>query len=532
MHRPCTSVRLFSALLCLVVVTSAPLDAEARTRDTILATTNNWTPTANCFGTKILADVDTIIEDFSVYLQNSSAKTLNYYVYESTSSSGTYTRIAGNQTTGSAGAAYAWQSSGPLFANVTAGRYYIPVVCWSGVSSAITINWQSTTNIDDPSWGTHVQGVYEANGVPTSSKTWAGTSSNPHMQIFTSAGSSVSSGEVGNATDFNTNTVRGNDYEVTKDTVLTEVRQYVQGRTSGGSFTFSSFSVPWHIYRRAGACSSNQPFTQVTSYTGVIFGTGGTDVTTWAYWSPNLTMEAGYCYFIGIDFNGTSTNTGVHRYYYESGAPTEVADWGENAGYAYISRSGTPSATENVAFLSSRRGLQRIGAVRDTIDSDTATGTYTAAARVEFGNIMEVTSPTHISEMAVQIDPDYEGVTNLAIYESSSQSGTYTRVWQGEVEHNNQGKGWLYSQEVGVDLDPASLGGTGYYLFVAELEGDGVLYRDLTLGTSPAFGTAVGAHFLPSASLGFTSTMSVNPSTRWLLGWTDTTTSPSRRTCA
>ena len=513
---------LFRSMPCLLalgfVVLLAPLDASARTRDTINASTNDFPTSSLCFGTKIQADVDTVIEDFSVYLQNSSTKTLNYYVYESTTSSGTYTRIAGNQTTGYGGVAYGWESSGPLFANVTSGNYYVSVVCWNAVSPAITINWQSTNAIDDPSWGTHIQGVYESAGTPAASKTWTGTNSNAHMQIYTSAGSAISAGLVENNGNSSTNWLRGNFYDVTKDTLLTEVRQYVQGTTSSGQW-FGSFSVPWYIYRDAGTCSSGQSFAQVTSYAGYVIGGSNVLTTSWALWNPNITLEAGYCYFIGIDFTATGTTGVANRYYYESTPGGQQADWGEIWGRAYagVSSGSLPAQTESFSGTTNTVVLQRIGAVRDTQDEATASDTYSAQAGSEFGNIFSLTSPTHVSEMAVQVDPSYAGVINLGIYESASQTGAYTRIWEGEVEHDDTGKIWHISQEPDLDLDPATLGGTGYYLFVAEIEGAGVLYRDLTLGPSPSFGTHVGAHWANASTVGLGA--SITPSFSRTYDW-------------
>ncbi|MCO4771781.1 MAG: putative metal-binding motif-containing protein, partial [Deltaproteobacteria bacterium] len=507
MRRSCPSSVLLALLVLGTAAALAPSQAEARTRDTLTGVGQTFATTQNCRGHKIEATVDTIIEDFTISLQNTSAQTLKWYVYESAALAGTYDRIAENQSTGTAGAALTAQSSGPVFANVTAGNYYILTVCWVATTS-ITMGFNNSVVPSDPSWGEWTTGTFHNNGSPAKSQSWFNSSARPDMVVYTSAGSSISAGEVGASSNFANSLVRGNAYEVTKDTRLTEVRQYVQGLTGSGSWGIGSFSVPWYIYRRAGTCSSGQTFTQVASTTTSVVGGQNAQVTSWAVWNPNLLMEAGYCYFIGIDF--TQSGVAVNQTYWEAGSGQE-SDWGENKGYSTISTSGTPAASAAVSVTAAYQVLQRIGAVRDTESSDTATGTFTGVAGSEFGNIFSVTTPTHISEMAVQVDPAYAGVINLAIYESATQSGAaYTRIWSSEVEHDDTGKIWHTSQAVGVDLDPGALGGTGYYLFVAELEGGGVLYRDTVLSPAADFGPHVGAHWSNSTPVGLDATKNIS----------------------
>jgi hypothetical protein len=492
---------LLSGALLLALL---PTPASARTRDTLDGTASNFSTTQTCRGHKILATVDTVVEDFSVYLQNSAGHNLDWYVYESTSSTGTYTRIAHNQTVGSASGTYAWQNSGPLFGNITDGRYYVLAACWNATSS-VTINYTSSTLPASPSWGTWQTGSFLNVAPPPASTTWSNTTARPNMQIFSSAGSSVSASGVVGSTSFTNTIIRGNSYTVTRDTYLTDVRQYLQvTASSGGTFGLGTYSVPWYVYRRAGTCTSGQPFSQVATFSGFGLGSSGATFTTWAAWNPNLLMEAGYCYFIGIDHN--SGGTGPQRTYYELGAGQQ-ARWGTNAGYSSINQTGAGGPTETVTINSSYQVVQRIGAVRDTESSEVATGTFTVGATAEFGNIFQVTTPTHISEMAVQIDPNYAGTVSLAVYESATQAGAYTRIWSGEVEHDDVGKGWLISQELDLDLDPAALGGTGFYLFVAETNGAATLYRDLVASGTAAFGQRVGAHWNNTSAAGLPATL-------------------------
>ena len=76
-------------------------------------------------------------------------------------------------------------------------------------------------------------------------------------------------------------------------------------------------------------------------------------------------MEAGYCYFIGVEHNNGAT--GPVRTYYEAGAQQE-ARWGSNAGgYSWIVLSNaadTPSTSESVSRSSGFSVVQRVGAVR------------------------------------------------------------------------------------------------------------------------------------------------------------------------
>jgi|GEM_PF-849953 len=507
MRRPLALNRVLLSLLSLGLVGwLAPGDAQARTRDTLDGTTNNFATTQTCRGHKILATVDTIVEDFDVYLQNSFGKDVDWYVYESATSNGTYAQIAHNRTTGTSSGTYAWNNSGPLFGNVSEGEYYVLAACWNA-SSAITINHSTSTLPDSPSWGTWQTASFLNASPPGPSTTWSSSTARPNMRINSSAGSSVSASGVVGSLNFSHTIVRGNSYEVTKDTRLTDVRQYLQVTAStGGTFNFGTYSVPWSIYRRAGTCSSNTSFDQVLTYSGFGIGGSGATFNVWAAWNPNIVMEGGYCYFIGIDHN--FGGTGPQRTYYEQVSNHE-ARWGTNRGYSWISQSGSPGATETVGMSPAYSVVQRVGAVRDVESSEAAAGTFSTGATAEFGNIFEVSTPTHISEMAVQIDPNYAGTVSLAVYESPTQNGSYNRIWSGEVEHDDVGKSWLVSQELDLDLDPSSMGGTGYYLFVAESNGAVVLSRDLVANGVADFGDRVGAHWANTSTAGLPQTLNV-----------------------
>ncbi len=102
------------------------------------------------------------------YMSPVSATPLNWVVYESTSATGTFTRLSLTMTTTSTtGAGY--QASGDLAVPLVAGRYYAIGVAWA--NPATGFGYQQTTPTGMVSFGSLISAYLTATGTPPTSFT-------------------------------------------------------------------------------------------------------------------------------------------------------------------------------------------------------------------------------------------------------------------------------------------------------------------------------------------------------------------------
>ncbi len=500
--------------LALLVATPA----LARTRDTMGTATNTFGTTTACRGDKFLANSDTVIEDFEIWMANSSGAALDFYVYEATSENGTYNQLAHNDVGGSVGATAAWQNSGPMYVSAQTGRFYNLVVCYSGLSASLSLWWESA-GVQNNSWASWRSGTFNTTGVAAESQTFSNTSADLYMRTYTSAGGALWGGSPIPATGANSSVIRGNAFDVTEDTYLWRVQQYSEVHTSTGTWGIGSYSAPIYVYRCQGTCGSNASYTQVWS--GSAGGIGGSNQTfnTWVTVTPNIVLQGGYRYFIGIDHEYTpgATTVGINKFFAstDSTPQAQQTEWGSMVGHAYISVTGAPANPANVGLSSTQRILQRIGAYRLDEQLGATTGTLAAGNTDKFGSIFELTEPTQVRDFTLKLKTAYTGTVDVALYESATPTGTYNRLWVGEIEVDTSTGAPIMMDTgvVNVDLDPGSLGGTGYYLIVGRFSGAGEIGQDtgISLPQSVGFGNLVGS-YVGLGNSTFDATLSVDPS--------------------
>ena len=500
----CSSLSTSLMLSCAVLATAmvVPEAAEARTRDLLVADGITYNSSNRCAGNRFLATEDVVIEDFEFWMHSTSGQEIQFYVYENDTQTGAYTQLASNTTQGSVAAGTLdWQNSGPMHANVEAGKYYVLGVCWFNTST-ISIRYANPGFVGAVSWAEWEQGVIQTTDA-TASFTWNNTIADWHMQTYTSPGGALPGGtpvSTASGSYGQSNYVRGNAFDVADDMLLTEVHQFAQVTPTAGT---TSVSVPWYIYRCQGTCASGTNYDSVWSAT--LTATASATQTMWLTATPNIVLEGGYRYFIGIDH--TATGPGVNRYYHAPTTADGTNEWGSLVSHAFIS-GGVPTNPDQVSLTSSQRTVQRVFGFRLEEDTRTTSSTYSGGnTNNRFGNIFSLTTPTRLRDFSMQIDPNYTGVVEVAVYEGTSLSGTYNQLWAGEVEVDSADTAGMFdTPAINIDLDPTALGGTGYYLLVGRLQGSAVLNRHSTGATFP-FATSFG-----QAEAGFWQTGNLDPS--------------------
>ena len=500
-------MRWFSPLLAslaLVLVAGAPEAAVAVTRDTLDSDVSTGSTTTGCRGNKIQATVDTVLENFETYLGNTSGQTLDWYVYESTTSGGVYAQIGHAQTTGNTTSAN-WQNSGNLFTPIKEGRFYVLMGCWASTSPSVSYRFYNGPDPEDPSWGTFENGI-GLGPYPGASTTFGFNSYDVRMRTNTEPGDALDPGDPWASNGLLSNFVRGNVFTVEEDALLRQVVQRAEVTASGG--TFGTYSVPWYLYMCPGTCGTGASYTQIGSASSFGLAASGSTFDTWLSWTPNILLEAGNTYFVGIDH--TSSGVGINKYY-SSSITQQTSEFGTLVSHGSINiPSGTlPDPTDTVDLSTSTQAAQRIEAIRVDEESQLGSTTYTVNNTGEYGNIFQVDEPTHISEISFRLGTGAEGTFPVGIYQNSSIFGTYERIWSGEIEHTASTTWWA-SQEVDLDLDPSSVGANAYYLFVVEADASGSIYGSTGAGTSWTLGNHIGRVGISNSAQGMSAQLNVS----------------------
>jgi len=129
-------------------------------------------------GLKWAVTSDVTLESIEVYL--SSGSSITYSIYESTSQSGTFSRIG--QTSVTASSSGSWRTSAALNVSLEAGKYYVAVASWSSTRTYYWTNGASFSSLPCD-FGNIVGGVSESTGSPSSSMSWSTLSTAYRLRI-------------------------------------------------------------------------------------------------------------------------------------------------------------------------------------------------------------------------------------------------------------------------------------------------------------------------------------------------------------
>lgn len=111
-------------LLAFLLAFSVASVADTCTTDTIPATFEGWTTSNYKLGNMYICNTNTVLTSFEDYLDPTAPTELNFFVYEGTQYSGTYNRVF-EWVVRNCGTEPGFYSSGQTAVNLVAGRYYI-----------------------------------------------------------------------------------------------------------------------------------------------------------------------------------------------------------------------------------------------------------------------------------------------------------------------------------------------------------------------------------------------------------------------
>lgn len=113
----------------------------------------------------------TLIEQ---YMSPTASIALTWHVYESTSQTGTYTRLSPTPITTMSTTTVGYQSSGPVSIPLVAGRFYAIGIAWS---TAVNFGYQQTTASQATSFGSLISAYINPGATPAATIAWAAQSS-------------------------------------------------------------------------------------------------------------------------------------------------------------------------------------------------------------------------------------------------------------------------------------------------------------------------------------------------------------------
>jgi hypothetical protein len=454
---------LAAAALSALALTASAGPARARTMDEVGSSASiSSTVQSNCRGQKILPSVNATLQGAALEMNNTSAETLTWYLYQSSSQSGTYTRIdaATGTKTGTMGAGYGWEISPPLMQELQAGTYYIVTVCWANTTATYPTFKFDTSGSQTLSFGSQVTGIYDPDGSVVASQSFTSTGANHHFRFWSSAGTPLDSEPITAAYNStvtgSTGRFRGNGIYVTDDRVLNgfDIRFQVN----------ATQALSWYIYRKAAASASgcSGSFDQVT--TGSITATY--DANNLHQWLDvddiQVELDAGYCYFIGVWWSGN--NLAYHCWNSSSEAAPDPV-WGDNVGMVYENTS-TVNNPQNLNMYPSWVIPMHYQVVEDEADATPAGSSHSTPADYITGNIIKVTSNTRLKQFGYELDPPADGVLAFGVYSSSSgSSGPWTLLWNNTTDlQSATAMSYLESGPVDIDLSVDESLGYRYYL--------------------------------------------------------------------
>ena len=448
------------ALLSLLFL--CPSAAWALNVDTVGGVVNETSNTDRCRGVKFRADVDGTLAGVQFWMKDTEDKALTWYVYEGTTETNQHTRIdAGTQTEeGTVSAsAYGWQKSPALGVDLSGGRFYDVIACWSA-PTAVFVQYDSTALDDDIGVGEYLGGVYVSSSASLgASQLFSNTSVKLQAKIFTWAGETIDIDVVAteHSGPINTGTTpraKGNYYRVDSPTVLQGFSQQFERTERCTNFFPFSFcpDVSWYVYRCAGDAYSDCPsasFSQVISGSLDTAGAAGEH-----WWGPDdlqVQMEAGHVYWLGMSW---SESTLSYPYFISSAANTDQPlSWGAPIYAGQV--TGTHPLADPQTMSTYTPGFYPQNVY--TVDSDadeylTPTTTTVATSRMA-GQVFQVEQNTRLRQLAFRADPACDDDVSMGLYQGSSATGPWSRLFQRDVDvQASWGTRWIESGPIDIDL--------------------------------------------------------------------------------
>ncbi len=452
------------ALVALLILSLAPAAARAENFDAVGGVTSEFSAANRCRGVRFLAEHDSTLLSFDFWTKNTSGQTLSWYVYEGTTSTGTYTRVD-SATATSAGSisntAFAWQLGPPVGTDLVSGRYYAVMTCWDAAS---TVYYASgTPNTGEIDVGTLVGGAFSNDFANLPATVGLTTSSAYRTRLHTSAGETVDAEPTAVEPSFVAVTTaaraRGNIYRVDEPTVL---QGFEQQFTRQSGCLFNCPASTWYVLRcdepNASTCTAAGDWTSVASGT-----LGGFGLSTGEFWQGpddlEIELEPGAHYWIGQSWANDDIAFG---YWSASASPPDDPTWGETemGGQVNAHPLTAPIQVSPTSVYYYPQQLYTVSSVADEYDT-AATGTLTAAQLGGLG--FTVDQNTRLQQFAVHVDPDCDADMKFGLYRATSPFGPYTQQMSRDVTVEQAwGRRWVESGPIGYDLQS-----TGYYYMIA-----------------------------------------------------------------
>ena len=461
---------LISAGTALAALVAAP-SAFALNVDQVGGTTTNYSSSEICRGAKVRADHDATILSYDFQMKSSVGKELSWYVYEASSISGSYDRIAERVTTGTvSGSGFAPEVGPAMYAQMTEGNFYALIVCWDAATS-LTWKGQSTTITEPLPFGEYVAGAWVyPDSLDGDGDSINSTSLHTWMKLHSSAGDADESTGA-NESLYSSPLWMGNLYEVTEDRVLLGFDQLWE-------VTAGATTVNWAVMVCANTtlsgCDGNDSNAWTSLDSGVISVTDDTEnLNEWVRVTDiQVQLEAGKIYWWGQ----AGPNAGL-RTAYTSSAFSAEPSWADNNRMYYAWGETITSPATLTGPVTTWAAIQKMVTIDDDQDEQDGSTTCCGASgtnRVD-GNVFEVTSNTRIQQFAFEIDPVADEVLQFGIYESTGTiNGPWSLVWEQGVEvYAASSMHWVESGPVEVDLYTEDDGSPKYWMLAVGIEGNG-----------------------------------------------------------
>jgi len=471
-------IRLLALLALLISPSLLPGTAAATTFDAFGASGNAVSTANQCRGVKILATQDTTISRVGLWAAYTNAffptEVIEYYVFESTSLNGTYTKVGETFRRGDNGGAPSWEWSHGMGVPVTAGRYYNAVACWT---QNLTYYEGGTAGSggDAADWGTVQGSVSRTAANPGNTWTGSNTTTGYRVGVETRARDVAESGAAPTSTSGNLNPAfRGAWYSVTSDTTL---RAFEQKVTPNAQVQLP-VSIDWYVFERI--TGSTGSMTQVATGSTSLdvrehSGSGVTLATsTWVTSSDmNVAMKAGYEYAVGLGWNAAISYNWANN-------TTPSLPWGAKLGIASV--NANPPAVGASSFLPASALAPTTSAVSqrlytaDRDPEDFAGGTGYAYTNHGVGTVFNLTAATAtatvVQEYSTDLDPRSDGELTFQVGRSTSVGGSYSVLLERRVRvESADGRHFVDSGALDLTMEPG-----WYYAFA--------FYNDGTATTS------------------------------------------------
>ena len=508
MRRP----TLFLAI-ALAIALSLPATSAADNRSTVGGVSTSSDSSNACRGAKFRADRDGTLLGIDIDAHSSAREALVFDVWESINDTGGYARItsARRSKVGTQQAnVWGWEASGPLAAPLVAGRHYVALACWPG--SSVAFRYGSAAQEALPV-GQFLGGVEAWPGGPDSGVSF-GTTAGFSMRLHTSAGDPLDvDAEFGAEGPFVEAFAGGAAYRVDSPSVLLGFRQLVRLEADA--------DLDWYVARCQGASQSDCPDGSPLWDT-VASGTQSANADPYnpdrwvAVDDLQVALELGWIYAVGLGWDD-ALSTGYHRIIDTDIHPA----WGETLGLVSTTDPLPLASTASFAWSASYEMPQQLITADDSADAEETLAFTGVSGFWKMGNIFSVDTPTRIEQLGFNLYTGYSGQIRMAIYQGSTEQGSYTLLWERDLEiPAGSALAWAESGPVELDIgpDPAT-GAARHYLFAVGFEGNGVHARASAPPDQPvSFGARVHGWYAYTGSAAFPSTVNSDFVDRYY-GW-------------